>query len=247
MTPGHHVWATTVRVTEVGARGVVSPSAVVDWLQTTAALHCHDAGWSIDRLRAEGFVWFVREFDLILDAPARHLDRVEVETWVSDLRRFRTHREYVVRTGEEVVARAQADWLFLGTTAQGKLRPRRPPEAMQDAFPFDPALGLRGEPPLAWADPDGAATTCLARRVMPSELDENAHVNHATYLDWLEDEALLDGRAPLRRARLEFLDDAAAGEEVEVQRWARSEQLEDARITRAGAPLVRAVIERPGA
>jgi hypothetical protein len=82
---------------------------------------------------------------------------------VSDLRRFRTHREYVVRTGEEVVARAQADWLFLGTTAQGKLRPRRPPEAMQDAFPFDPALGLRGEPPLAWADPDGAATNCLDR------------------------------------------------------------------------------------
>lgn len=227
----------------------MGPAAIVDWLQNAAAVHCEQAGWSIDRLREEGSVWFVRELELKLEAPARHLDPIEVETWVSDLRRFRTHREYLVRSGDRVVARAQADWLFLGTTKTGGLRPRRPPQTMKDSFPFDETTAFGAETPLAFPDADIDTRPRLERTIMPSELDENGHVNHAVYLDWIEDEAALNGRPALERVRLEFLDDAGPGDAVKIASGSMTPRLEEAvRIEEGGRCLVRAnVLRGPGA
>lgn len=212
MTP--FSWTTRARVSEMGPEGSLSPGRLVDWLQETACNHCDHVGWSVDRLRDEGFLWFVRSLTLIREQVIFHRDEVRVETWVSDRQRFRTHREYRVLRGEEVVARGQADWLFLARTASGGVRPTRFPPEMMEAFELRPTSAIQGLSVPAWVEVDSPSQ--LRREVVPSELDGNGHVNHAVYLDWLADGYARAGRPMPSVLRLEFLKDTADAAPIDV-------------------------------
>lgn len=238
-------WQTHPRTTELGPAGTVTPAALLDWMQETAARHCDAAGYPVDRLLEEGAVWFVREFILDLRRPIEWRESVTVETWVSDVRRFRTHREYRVLVGGEVAAQAQADWLFLSRTEAGGVRPRRPPEWMKDAFPLREDVALETDTIPPWPGRDIAELfTPLGhpRRVVPSELDANDHVNHVRYLTWLTDGSQASKLGALGYARLEFLKDADVGDEVAVQASPDAGGVRHARIVRGEETLLRAVL-----
>lgn len=190
---------------------------MVDLMQEAAAWHCEAAGWSLDRTLGEGLLWFVRELVVSVERPVRRGESLTVETWVSDFRRFRTHREYRVLVGEEVAARGQADWLFLARSPEGAIRPRRLPEDMVHDFAFDDETSLGDRPKPAWPDLEGTPSFRMVREVMASELDENDHVNHARYLDWWEDAFAKAGLAAPSTLRLEYLKDANAGDEIAVE------------------------------
>lgn len=205
-----HRWSTRVRVSELGPDGTVSARVLVDWMQEAAFEHCDRAGWSVDRLRAAGALWFVRDLDLWIDAPVGTREAVYVETWVSDRRRFRTHREYRIRSGERTVARARAEWLFLARSGEG-VKPSRIPDDMAADFELEPEVAVPADA-LPALDPAAPAAPGVPRRVWPSETDAHHHVNHAIYLDWIDD-------AVGRRSsayRLRFLKDALPGDQLEL-------------------------------
>lgn len=223
-------WSTNARVSDIGPEGSVRAACLVDWMQEAASLHCDHVGWSVDRLRDEGFLWFVRGLVLVRRAPIYCRDEVTVETWVSDRGRFRTHREYRVRRGEEVVACAQADWLFLARTKAGGVRPTRFPPAMVAAFAIEPETALEGVQVPEWsADLD--QSSALHRQVVPSELDGNGHVNHTIYLDWLADGYARAQRPVPGILRLEYVKDANDGDPVDVFLGAEGAEIRSADTT----------------
>lgn len=220
MSSPHHRWSSRARVTERGPDGAISRRRVVDWLQETAAAHCDRAGWPIDALLRAGATWFVRSMELHFERPIQWREPIEVETWVSDRKRFRTHREYRVRASGELVVRGQTQWIYLEQEPSGTFRPARIPEAMEADFGLDPAGALDGVDRLADSapGPDGAGDA-LARDVHVSDTDANGHANHGAYLDWIDD-LLADGATPpdLRALRLDFLADARPGERLRLVR-----------------------------
>ena len=238
------LWSTQARMTEHGPNGCVTPWRIVDWLQEAAAVHSHQVGWPVDRLRETGALWFVRELTLVIDQPLQFQDAIEIETWVSDLRRFRTHREYRVRTNTSLAVRAQADWLFLSRNANGQVRPQRPPEAMKAAFPFaeESALGDGVALPPITQESLSGVPPAHTRTVMPAEIDENGHVNHTHYVRWIEDLVAVAQLGPIHVLRAEFLKDADVGDELQVYFQQREEGPIDITIQRSEDLLLRAVV-----
>jgi acyl-CoA thioesterase FadM len=239
-------WSSQVRLSELGPGRRIHPQRILEWFQDAAANASSLGGFPPDRYDQMGAAWIIREVLLELDAPLDYGEPFTVETWVSDLRRFRTRREYVVRAGESIRARGQADWLYLERDPiTGKIRPRHVDEEMKQAFPIDPSTSIPATDRLPWreVEPTGPLHT---RRVQPSELDPYDHANHTYYLRWLEDQAAeLFPNTQLTAIRIEYALDCKAGEEIQL-RMAEHADGYTQWITRGDQLLVRAVSRRAG-
>jgi YbgC/YbaW family acyl-CoA thioester hydrolase len=175
-------------------------------------------------------LWVIRRTIVDFLTPALYRDELEVRTWVSDIRRVRSQREYEVRRASDatLVARGSTDWVYVDL-ARGA--PARPPDDMQRRLM--PDVGAQPRPPRAAAAPPPHAVHS-ARRVELADLDSVAHVNNAHYAVYVE-QAVCDALAargwrvdPLQRAArlrvlrhdLEYFAEAQYGDQLDAAVWA---------------------------
>ncbi len=244
MPEAHRFWSSNVRISEMGASGRVLPHRVVEWLQEAAASASTQAGYPPERYLQMRAAWFVRELKMIIDAQVDYEAPIVVETWISTLRRFRSHREYIVRSGGTVVARGQTEWLFLEMRDEGGVRPRLPDEAMKAAFPRDPVFAIEDSETPAYVEPEGPPAHTDARRIRPSDIDRNGHVNNVRYLAWLDDHGrLVHPDRDIVAARMTYLLDARPGDRVDLHLHETEEG--DAQFIHRGEDrIMRALIRR---
>jgi acyl-CoA thioesterase FadM len=57
----------------------------------------------------------------------------------------------------------------------------------------------------------------LERKIMPSDLDVNNHVNNAEYVRWIADCVACSGRAGVSSLQVNYLDEALLGDTVELR------------------------------
>ncbi len=211
---GRTRWSTEVAYSGLTPEGTVRLYRVAEWLQEAAVHASRTGGYPPSKYEEMGASWFVQDLDVVMDRPIEYGERITVETWVSDLRRFRTHREYLVFDADErVVARGRADWLFLQQDPiSRRVKPMIPDGAMKAAFPIVDDHAIHDHLDLAL--PDAPPRIEMPRHVRATELDRHAHVNHTAYVAWIEDLDL-----PVRRARLRFEKDARPGDELLVRAW----------------------------
>jgi acyl-CoA thioesterase FadM len=212
--PARTRWSTEVGYSGLSPSGATRMHRVAEWFQDAAVHASREGGYPPSRYETMGRSWFVKELELIVDHPIEYGETITVETWISDVRRFRSHREYrVFDGGGRVVARGRVDWLFLEQDpATRKVRPAIPDEEMVTAFPVVDERAI--EDPLQLIIPDAPPTLEMHRVVRPSEIDRHDHVNHTAYVRWIEDLAL-----PIQRIQLRFEKDARPGDELSVRAW----------------------------
>lgn len=223
-----------VRHYECDAYGHVNHANYLRYMQEAAMDASAAAGYDIARYVALGRQWFIRETDISYLRPLTYGDSVTVRTWVADFRRVRSRRAYELRhtASGALVAQAHTDWVFLDTAT---LRPVSvPPEMIAAFYPEGlPAEGPRREPfPAAPPPPPGVFT--LRRRVAWHDLDTAGHVNNAMYMVYLEECGVQVAEAygwPMtrmlaagfgivaRRYRIEYVQSAMLGDELELATW----------------------------
>jgi acyl-CoA thioesterase FadM len=208
-------WTTRAPYTAIGLDGHVRIARVAEWFQEAAVHASTAAGYPPSRYDELSASWIVRELEVVIDRPIAYDEAVTIETWVSDLRRFRSHRDYrVLDASGSVVARGRADWLFV-EEKKGRVRPKVPDDEMVAAFPPIAEIAVGGEIPLD--EPTGEPFVRMKREVRASEIDRHFHVNHTAYVAWLEDVSLPVRVAPPRHVRLLYERDARLGDELEVR------------------------------
>lgn len=207
-----------VRFDESGSDGNLRSSGFLRYAQDLAWRHSDAAGFDRDWYRRHGLMWLVRCVDLEIHAAVANGATLTVSTEVIGWRRVWARRESTFResAGGAPVARALIDWVLLNAAG----RPARVPAELSgffsDGTSFAPARVELAEAPTA------AHHARIA--VRPQDLDPMAHVNNATYVDYLE-EALRDAgeRAAVERAprqyRLEYLRSAELGDELMATTW----------------------------
>ena len=224
-----------VRGYEMNATGHVHDSDFLNYVQQAAFEASADVGYDTRRYDELGSIWVIRKQTIVYLAPLTYADTVEVTTWVSDIRRVRSHREYELRrvSDERLVALARADWVYIDTATQF---PRRIPREAAEAFRPNGKCALDAAPPLEPAQELKGRTFLYVHRVKSYELDNIRHVNNANYLNWLNQarlDALADVGFPLGegavqlqylglmpspvRYEIEYFIPAVGGNQLEVQ------------------------------
>ncbi len=111
----------------------VSNIAYVRWIQDAAAAHSAAVGFAWPDYQRIGGMFVVRKHEIEYLVPALLGDRIELVTWVSELRGATSRRQTrVVRKHDQVeLARASTLWAYVAADTG---RPSRVPKEVQLAF-----------------------------------------------------------------------------------------------------------------
>lgn len=227
--PGRWTWSTRVRIDEVGPEQRARPRSMVHWMQEAAGTASEALGYSRARFRRMGAAWFIRELTLQQLQPIPFGAKLEVETWVYDLRRFRSEREYRLVADGVLAARAAVEWLFLDAPQNAKLRPRHPDSDMKAAFVRIPERVLVPDEVLTkpMAVPQAPPSFSRSRVVEASDLDDNDHANHAAVLGWFDDlaRATLGLAVDLSAIRIRYEEAVRHEDVLQLCSWERGDGL----------------------
>ena len=114
------------------------------WLQTAAWDHSIAQGWPPDRLPKMGLAWVVRSQAIEYFKPAFAGDAILVRTWVADMKKTRTRREFRIHRGPDQELIASAHMVYaLVDLSRGK--PCAIPPELAEAFVI--VSGQDGEAP----------------------------------------------------------------------------------------------------
>jgi acyl-CoA thioester hydrolase len=229
----HYTRRFRVRHYELDSFGHVNNAVYVNYMQEAAIEASADAGFGPDWYARHGAHWVIRRLSIRYLLPAGYADELEVKTWISEVRRATSTREYeITRTRDGArVARARVQWVYLDSTT-GRLA-RLPPEIGEAFAPAGEQedLGIH----IQKAEKiDAAFRYRTLRRVQTFELDTLLHVNHAVYLNWIEQayfDALRAAGHPIEKTRkegwlalqgghdIEYFEPAFDNEEIEITSW----------------------------
>jgi acyl-CoA thioester hydrolase len=224
-----------VRGYEVGASARVHDSVFLNYIQQAAFEASADAGYDTRRYDALGTIWVIRKQTIAYLASLFYDDVVQLTTWVSDVRRVRSNREYALRRAadDSLVAVARADWVYLDVAKQ--FPHRITPDIIQ-AFQPNGRSALDDAPPIEPNQRVSGRSFVYHHSVKSYELDNLRHVNNANYLNWLHQARLdalsgagyapntetytftnLGGNISPVRYEIEYLVPAVGGDQVEVR------------------------------
>ncbi|MDQ3817802.1 MAG: acyl-[acyl-carrier-protein] thioesterase [Acidobacteriota bacterium] len=222
-----------VRHYELDSFGHVNNAVYANYLQEAAIEASADAGFTPAWYEEKGTGWVIRELSIRYHLQASYNDELEVTTWVSNIRRVSSTREYLIERASDKarVARARVNWVYLDMK-RGK------PARVTDDFvrALEPSgeweeLGIRLQNP---RKTDDAFRYRAHRRVQTYELDALHHVNNAVYLNWIEQayfDALRAAGHPISHQReagwwalqggheIEYFEAAFDNDEIEIVSW----------------------------
>ena len=156
----------------------------------------------------------MKESHLLICSQPRSRELVRVVTWVGDMTRVNSHRQYLAFGADgRTLARGEANWVYVERRTG---RPRRLEREILEAFQQKNEYALEdrdwGEAVLSGSYPaDPQLTTTHVVRW--TELDAAGHVNNAVYADWIRDDcAAFRPEARIARLRLSYRQPAVLGE-----------------------------------
>lgn len=218
---------------ELDAFGYLSNVNLVRYMQEAAIEASTALGFGLDWYSERNVGWIVRRLTVRYHAAAQYGDEIAAATWLSGLRGVRSIREYdLTRTRDgSRIARGRAEWVYMDFQTG---EPTRVPDAWAEAF------NLKGKPEdlgvrLNEARPtEGAYRYTSRRQVQFHELDTVQHVNHAVYLQWIEqahrdvlrglgyasERQLHDGAFALQGGHeIQYFAAAVENEPIEIVTW----------------------------
>jgi acyl-CoA thioester hydrolase len=221
-----------VRHYELDSFHHVNNAIYANYMQEAAIEASTEAGYSPAWYHEHGAGWVIRQLSIRYYLQAGYGDELEVTTWVSDMKRVTSNREYkITRTRDGApVARARANWVYLDLKTGQPLR--IPKEFEKD---FDPTgeleyLEIRMHNP---QKTEKAYRYRHHRRVQIYEVDTAQHVNNAVYLHWITQayfEAIRAAGHPIESLRddwlvvqggheIEYFEPAFDNDSIEIVSW----------------------------
>lgn len=210
----------TLRTCNCDFKGLWRPSAIFEAMQEASGMHSHMLGCGRDALVRMGYVWVLSRMEVKMDKYPGVGDRVTVETFPLNNRRWFFPRAFVFRNDQgDQLGCAYSLWVLLDL----ETRKMAPPDKVIHLLPDNSDLVAPMGMPSAIAELEGEERQLL-RVPAYTDLDVNQHVNNARYVDWLCD-AL--GAAILKKQALRTI---CIHYETEI----RPEQAVDLRLKYAG-------------
>lgn len=116
--------------------GHVNNVSYVQWMQDIAIEH-YEAIGGVNPMQLIGATWVVREHKIEYLLPAFEGDEIEIRTWVENVRRVRSLRQYefVRKSDGKILVRGETDWVFVDAKTGA---PRAIPDEVYQVFAGDP-------------------------------------------------------------------------------------------------------------
>ena len=204
-----------VRSYNVTDHGVLSPLAMMNYLQESAYQHARRLNLSFHDLREKGMLWVLSSIHLALGTLPSWDEVITVRTWPSGMKRLFALRDFEISDGSgDVFGRAVSAWLAIDGETR---RPMRMDRTLGHNFADIPkVLDTTLDKLPEVEDTDGERLFAVRYR----DIDVNGHVNNVSLVEWvieaLPPETLES--ATLAELEVNFLAEAGRRDAV-ISRW----------------------------
>jgi medium-chain acyl-[acyl-carrier-protein] hydrolase len=171
-----------IRYKEVNDRQEITPVAVLNFVEETAADHCAYIGRNVFDLQKEGIGWVLYAGCFHMDHYPRYREKIKIVTWISEFKGFRGYREYkVLSENDELYGGFRGMWLYFDLV---KRKPILVDKIYYELWPVRNVTAIdceikpyknRIEKPDFQED----------FPVLRYDIDSNDHVNNVRYMQWL--------------------------------------------------------------
>ncbi len=203
---------------DLSADGCVRPSAVLRRLQEIAGRDLDSFGISYADMRARNMAFVVSKIALSFERVLQEQVPYTIRTSPQETHGATFPRSFVIEDAQGVVARANSLWALLDFEKRTLLRA----SALGDDIPSFPDLsgGLVCERLGRVRDlsPDFSDE----RRVYPSLLDRNCHLNNCNYAD-LATDLLPQDIGPVKEIHITFQKEARLGDVLTLQGYSQED------------------------
>ncbi len=105
----------TVSQDEIDAQQHVHNLRYLQWTLWAAGAHTRECGWDAEQARENGVGWVVRNHSIKYRAAAKAGDQVTVRTWVNEVQRFASRRQYAIcrPADRTLLARVETRWVYV--------------------------------------------------------------------------------------------------------------------------------------
>jgi acyl-CoA thioesterase FadM len=228
-----------VRFDECTPEGSLRASGYLRYAQDVAWIHSERLGYDRAWYTRRGIGWLVRGIQLIVLEPSRASDELLFTTRLDGYRRVLARRSADVRTASgRRVALVLTDYVMIDERGA----PTRIPAEFSSRFGVPTETFLPTRVALS-AAPSSAVEFRFTSR--PHELDPMGHVNHAAYLDWIDEAGVPAASAIPCRYRLEYLLPVAPASGLVATTWPAATGFAYRLADDRGTERFRAIVE-PG-
>jgi acyl-ACP thioesterase len=200
------------KVFEVGAyqvhpHGNMRISCLADFFQEIAWKHADSEGFGRTLLEQQ-LMWALSRIEIKVSQFHRWGDRLRIFTGGRGQAGAFAFREFLVwNEQEEVVARAMSSWLLVHIEKKRILKP----DSVLPSSLFNPLVAPDWQPIKLEASGPEIAHESIS--VQHSDLDLYNHVNHTSYIRWIENSAAAQGIFPSQLA-VNYLSECKGGDVV---------------------------------
>ena len=176
-----------IRFYECDIYGHMNNANYLRLMQEAAFQASSSLGYDRRRYLEMNCVWVVRETKIEYLAPVFYDEDVEVQTWVGDMHRVRSLRNYIFKkcSNGTTAAKGWTDWAFVSHPKNELIR--IPEEIRQIYFNAGEQAPRLPREPFPKLPQEADSVYSATRKVEWRDLDPNGHVHNAVYLAFLED------------------------------------------------------------
>ncbi len=142
-------------------------------------------------------------------------DEIEIKTWPKSVDGFFAIRDFQISKNGKIIGNVTSYWLILDKDTK---RPKRLDDFnfIHENFLNEVAIDKKLE---KIKIDIGAYNLLDKRRVYPSDLDVNKHVNNATYVRWILDSYFSQNKKPIYEFEINFLSELTLNEEFTIHHF----------------------------
>jgi acyl-ACP thioesterase len=208
-----------VRFSAIDKSDTMTLDAALNFFQEAAISHAENLGVGREAMARTNQVWILSRMSLQIDRRPRYDETVTVRTWPRGGEKLFALRDYDIRDTQDIPAvRARSCWIIID---MGKRRPLRP-QSIMDNLPLNEGQDalLPGSTLAVGLDECPSLEKTAERQALYTDIDYNGHVNHVSYIRWIEDAvdpALLE-QAGQMRLDINYINEILPGEVAGI--WA---------------------------
>ena len=160
----------------------IKGSSLLKMMQLAATMDTEKFGMGYDDLMKDGLAFVAYKTVLEINTAMTELAPIYVKTWNRPKRGVKYVRDYVVTSGDTLIARSTSEWAMMNFQKRTLAKPAEIKRSMEE---IDKDAGLEVFARIT-PEPDKLCFEC-EQKPRYSDLDVNGHVNNTVYLDICED------------------------------------------------------------
>jgi len=205
------IYAFPIKSYDSDQNGKLTLQALFHFLQECAWDNARINDFGFEYLEEQNAYWVLSRVLIQIDEYPEWKDEISIKTWPKGADGFFALRDFLIFKDDKVIGRATTSWLILDRESR---RPRR-----LDSFNFIHENFLKENAIDIKLDKIILTNELLKydqRKVYPSDLDVNKHVNNATYVRWMLDAYFSNHTELISEFEINFLSELLLNDEFSV-------------------------------